>query len=148
MRYPQIPTTLNRFDIIHTRPINFALKALAARRIRARLMHKIAKLAEYHIKEVNFPAEAFVDRPIQRWKRTKKSGKTLVKTGHMKRSIQVLKITKNLAWVGTNVTYAVLHQTGRGFPERQFLGHSAVLSTATRQLIVSELNKAAAAPWR
>jgi phage gpG-like protein len=115
--------------------------------MRARIMHETAKLAEYHVKEVNFPAEAFVDRPIKRWKRTKKTGKTLVKTGHMKRSIQILKITKSLAWVGTSVQYAIKHQLGRGFPVRQFIGHSAVLATATRRLITSKLNKAARAPF-
>jgi len=110
-------------------------------------MHKIAKLGEYHVKEVNFPAEAFVDKPIKRWARTKKSGKTLVKTGHMKRSIQVLKISRSLAWIGTSVKYAILHQLGRGFPVRQFIGHSAVLADATRRLIISELNKVARAPF-
>ena len=110
-------------------------------------MHQIAKLAEYHVKEVNFPAEAFVDKPIKRWARTKKSGKTLVKTGHMKRSIQVLKLSRSLAWIGTAVKYAILHQMGRGFPVRQFVGHSAVLVDATRRLIISELNKAMRAPF-
>ena len=146
-RYPQIPPGLNRFNITHTFPINFKAKALVARRMRASIMHKIAKLAEYHIKEVNFPAEAFVDKPIKRWARTKKSGKTLVKTGHMKRSIQILKIARSLAWIGTYVKYAILHQVGRGFPVRQFLGHSAVLVDATRRLIISEMNKAMKAPF-
>ena len=147
-RYPQIPTGLNRFNITRfNTPINFKAKALSARQMRARIMHKVAKLGEYHVKEINFPEEAFVDRPIKRWKRTKKSGKTLVKTGHMKRSIQILKITKSLAWLGTAVKYAILHQVGRGFPVRQFIGHSAVLATATRRLITAELNKVMRAPF-
>ena len=147
-RYPQIPSGLNRFNITRfNTPINFKAKALMARRMRARIMHKIAKLGEYHVKEVNFPAEAFVDKPIKRWARTKKSGKTLVKTGHMKRSIQVLKISRSLAWIGTAVKYAILHQMGRGFPVRQFIGHSAVLAVATRRLIISELNKVMRAPF-
>lgn len=150
MNYPQIPPGLNRFNITrYNTPINFTAKNLAFRRAKATLMHKIAKLAEYHVKEVNFPAEAFVDKPIQRWpkKRASYGGPTLVKTGHMKRSIQILKITRVLAWLGTNVKYAIKHQLGKGFPVRQFLGHSAVLAEATRRLIVSELNKAARAPF-
>ena len=146
-RYPQIPPELNRFNITHTFPINFTAKNIALKRMKAQIMHKVAKLAEYHIKEVNFPAEAFVDKPIKRWARTKKSGKTLVKTGHMKRSIQILSIYRTVARIGTNVKYAILHQVGRGFPVRQFLGHSAVLAAATKRLIVSELNKAMRAPF-
>jgi len=149
--YPQIPAGLNRFNITRfNTPINFKAKALAARRMRARIMHKVAQLAEYHVKEVNFPAEAFVDRPSQRWpkKRASYGGPTLVKTGHMKRSIRILKISRSLAWVGTAVKYAIEHQLGRGrFPIRQFIGHSAVLAAATRKLIVSELNKAMRAPF-
>ena len=149
--YPQIPQGMNRFNITRfNMPINFAAKTIAHRQMKARIMHKVAKLAEYHVKEVNFPAEAFVDRPRKRWpkKRASYGGKTLVKTGHMKRSIQILKITQTLAWVGTAVKYAIEHQMGRGsFPVRQFLGHSAVLAAATRKLIISELNKAARAPF-
>jgi len=100
-------------------------------------------LAVYHSKVINWSASAFVDEPVKRWppKRAKYGGKTLVKTGRLRASMRVLKTTPTIVHVGTDVPYGIKHQEGRGFPERQFTGHSAVLSRATADFIVSNLNK-------
>jgi phage gpG-like protein len=113
--------------------------------LKASLPRRMGIMAVYHSKSMNWNSESFVDRPPKRWpkKRAKYGGKTLVKTGRLKRSMRILKLTRNRTEVGTNVGYGIKHQEGRGrFPERQFTGHSQILAEATARLLVSNLNKA------
>lgn len=148
--YPNTPSGLNRFNITRfNTPINFKAKAAVAKRVRATMTRDIIKMAVVHTTQVNWPAEAFVDKPIKRWpkKRASYGGKTLVKTGRLRQSIKILKVSKNLASMGTDVPYGRKHQIGDGFPVRQFVGHSRVLAEGTRNFIVSQLNKAARAPF-
>ena len=148
--FPMVPMSMNRFNITRfNTPINFKAKSLVAKKVRALMTRDLIKMAVYHSQTLNWDAEAFVDRPIKRWpkKRAKYGGKTLVKTGRLRQSIRVLRISKNLASAGTDVPYGKKHQLGDGFPVRQFIGHSAVLATASRKYITSQLNKAAKAPF-
>ena len=58
-------------------------------------------------------------------------------------SIRILKLLRNTVQVGTDIGYGILHQMGKkGFPVRQFTGHSVVLAKATARMIVSQLNRA------
>lgn len=125
-------------------PLNFSGKTAAWKTLKAALPRQMGIMAVYHSKSMNWNSESFVDRIPKRWpkKRAKYGGKTLVKTGRLKSSIRILKLTRSRVDVGTTVGYGIVHQEGRGYPERQFTGHSSILAEATGRMIVSKLNRA------
>jgi len=142
---------MNRFNITRfNTPINFKAKAIVFKKVRALMTRDLIKMAVYHSQTLSWNAEAYVDRPMKRWPKKKASygGKTLVKTGKLRQSIKILRVSKNLASMGTDVPYGKKHQLGLGnFPVRQFVGHSVILAVNSRRYIVSQLNKAAKAPF-
>lgn len=142
-----VPTNRNNFAITRNLPLNFNAKNYRWRITKRQLVWGMGVMAVYHSKVLNWNAEAFVDEPVKRWppKRAKYGGKILVKTGRLRSSIGILKSTPNLVHVGTTVPYGIKHQRGIGFPERQFTGHSAVLSRATADFIIANMNRVMAA---
>ncbi|WP_394749495.1 phage virion morphogenesis protein [Spongiimicrobium salis] len=65
----------------------------------------------------NFRRGGFVDRPFRRWKESgdkRKGGKTLVRSGRLRRNIKILRIngTKITIGVPKNIKYARIHNEG------------------------------------
>lgn len=84
------------------------------KKVRKGLTNKLAIVAVNFFKR-NFRVGGFVDKPFKKWKDSgKKSGKTLVKTGNLRRSIK--KIVANfkgfVVGVTGNIAYAKIHNEG------------------------------------
>ena len=69
----------------------------------------------------SFRRQGFVDDGLERWKpraktptdrRSRKKGKTLVRTGRLRRSIRITRKGSNYVVVGTDVPYARTHNEG------------------------------------
>ena len=133
--------------------LDFSRKANAVRRELNWLTHRMANMARDHTME-NFKVEGFIDQGTQRWPKRKRGSKSrplLVKTGKLKSSIRVVKRTRNSVSLSSPVSYAGIHNRPVGqmkrygqytYPGRKFMGHSATLAKATRQMIVTRLNMA------
>lgn len=103
----------------------------------------------------NFQRQGFRDQTTKPWKPRKKAdpgrGILIGKGGAKKlsRSIRALKATRQRIVVGSTVHYAGVHNyglrsgRGKGFkmPKRQFVGHSKMLSSNIRTLILKRINK-------
>lgn len=90
------------------------------KRIRQRLPNQIAITAVNFFKR-NFKVGGFVDRPFKKWKEVggkNKRGKTLVKSGNLRRAIKKLRVTRNKVVVGINknIPYAQIHNDGGKIP--------------------------------
>lgn len=81
-----------------------------------------------------FKIDVFEQQGIDgnRWKDRKdndSSRKLLVKTGHMRQSIRVMRKGANYRQVGTDIPYAQYHNKGTNhIPQRKFIGESKELS--------------------
>jgi len=88
---------------------------------------RLSKLQKLHQKfpqmaailAVNFSKERFiqknwVDRSASRWEPRKKEskGSLMAKSGRLKRSVRKLKVTRNSVTIGTDVSYAQIHNEG------------------------------------
>lgn len=66
----------------------------------------------------NFRKQGFQDAGIDKWKPRSagsprnKGRAILVDTGRLKRSVAVLRITRSEAWIGSDTTYARIHNEG------------------------------------
>lgn len=84
-------------------------------------------------------------RPWQPRKDGDNSRALLVKSGRLRRSIRLTRVTKKSARIGSNVPCAQYHNEGAGrLPKRQFLGHSAELKRRVQRLIRRKIDEALA----
>lgn len=81
-------------------------------KFKTKLPRKVAITAVNFVKR-NFQLGGFVDKPFQKWKKPlKKRGKTLVKTGNLRRSIKHISISPKRVVIGSNLPYAEIHNDG------------------------------------
>lgn len=123
--------------------------------IRKKMPRLIANEAKNEFTQ-NFTRQGFRDVSTKKWKQRK--GNTdpgrgiLIGKGSGKklfRSIRTIKASQRRIVVGSTVHYAGVHNyglragRGRGFqmPKRQFIGHSRILSSNIRKLILKHVNK-------
>lgn len=108
-----------------------------------------------------FDEQNWVDDSTQAWKPRKQerqrkgrklrgSGKTLIQTGTLRRSIRVVSKSDTRIIIGTDVPYARIHNeggmAGRGLktriPKRQFMGKSAYLERQIARIMHAEIRNA------
>lgn len=88
-----------------------------------------------------FKVDVFEQEGIdgQKWKSRKdndSSRRLLVKTGHMRQSIRVMKKGKNFRQVGTDIPYAQYHNKGtEHIPQRKFIGQSKTLARKLNRFV-------------
>jgi phage gpG-like protein len=64
----------------------------------------------------------------------------LVKSGRLRKSIRLTRVTSNSASIGTNVSYAKYHNEGtERLPQRQFIGKSAELTRRLQRMIKAKI---------
>ncbi len=112
----------------------FDLKAENFRLNKSVLLERMANNCVNHFKIINFDAQGFVDRTVNKWKPRKNDkdpGRKLnVKTGRLRQSIGVISRTSDSRTVGSNVPYA-------GFVNvsREYMGKSAVMKAKNQEII-------------
>lgn len=143
-----------RFHIHHVnKPINFSGKMRRLRIEMNNMTRRMGKMASEHIQN-NYEAEGFVDEKLVRWPKKKRPDgkKILVKSGKMKATTKMMFRSRNNVKLATPVLYGGIHNrkvgemktyNGKNYPGRKFMGHSKVLATATKEMIVTRLNLAA-----
>lgn len=79
----------------------------------------------------------------QAWKARKDgdgSRALLVKSGRLRKSIRLTRITSNSFRIGTKVEYGRYHNEGTGkIPQRQFLGKSAIMMRRLERMIKAKI---------
>jgi phage gpG-like protein len=82
------------------------------------------------------------------WPRRKENGEgvrdsrrgLLVKSGRLRKSIRLTKVTSNSVTIGTNTPYAKYHNEGtERIPQRQFIGKSAALNRRLQRMIKAKI---------
>ncbi len=81
----------------------------------------------------------WVPRKGEKWQPRKvtDSGRALlVKSGRLRKSIRLTRVTQDSVTIGSNVSYAPYHNFGSGrLPQRQFVGGSTILNRRLQRMI-------------
>ena len=129
---------------------NFDKKIREIQKKRQTLPIKIAGIAKRHFQD-SFKNQGFTDVKLDPWqsrktknksdRRTAKKRAILVDSGHLRRSINIVKASFNKIEVGsTGVSYARYHNRGdKPQPLRQFVGKSKVMNSEIRRKIRAEI---------
>ena len=94
----------------------------------------------------NFKRQGFLDSTVERWaprKHADAGRAILVQSGDLRKSIRILRKSKDTVVIGSDLKYAGYHNSGTGkLPKREFVGDSVELRRKLKAKIILELNKA------
>lgn len=96
--------------------------------------------------KANFDKEGFLDRSVQKWKRseraTRDSGRTLTDTSDLKNSIAPIKTSWRRSVLVAKEDYGIFHNEGIGKqPKRKFMGNSMILTKKMERIIRRNFKK-------
>ena len=123
----------------------FILKRKELPGIRNRVAKRLSNLAVKHF-NMSFDREGFVDKTFQAWQPSQRAlrgeGRTLTRTGALRRSIRSVKTTYPNSKIVSDLQYSARHNDGEGgATQRQFMGRSEVLDKASIKIMFEEFDK-------
>ncbi len=124
---------------------NFAKKAAQIKAAFPKMLDQMANNAVIEFKVKSFDKESFDG---QQWEPRKPNAsrnegrRLLVDTVRMRQSIRVLASSPSSRTIGSDVPYAVYHNSGTAkLPRRKFVGNNKKLERANKMLIFTTISK-------